>query len=252
MFLQPVENLRWFAGLRRGKCGRGLGMRSFGRGFSPIVLLLTLSACGTSAQREGARMQQQEAATNAVSSSCFQELRAKPEYAELLTRLYMSEDSLNFPLTYLTNPSRPAKKDLVDLFAFHAGLQACRKLLLDGQSKIHPLIVSTQVEGFTASDKLWAEFASGKIAWGEFNTRRKDVAVETQRQMLAASQAIGSQLTDSHRYEVAQRQRAAEALSRWAAQQQAIQVQQQAINAMNRSRTTNCTGSGNTISCQTD
>jgi hypothetical protein len=197
-------------------------------------------------------MQQQAAATQTVAASCFQELREKPEHAELLTKLYMSEDSLNFPLSYLTNASRPARKDLANLFAFHAGLQVCRKLLLDGQSKIHPLIVSTQVEGFTASDKLWTEFASGKTTWGEFNTRRKDVAVEAQRRMLAASQAIEGQLTDNHRYEVARRQRAAEALSQWAAQQQAINVQRQAVNAMNRSRTTNCTGFGNAISCQTD
>lgn len=80
-------------------------------------------------------MQQQAAATQTVASSCFQELREKPEYAELLTKLYMAEDSLNYPLAYLTNPARPAKKDLTSLFAFHAGLQACRKLLLDGSVK---------------------------------------------------------------------------------------------------------------------
>jgi len=189
-------------------------------------------------------MQQEVATTRQTSKTCFDEIREKPQYAELKRKLYYADDSVNVPLQYLTNPARPSKKDLGDVFALHADIQGCRKVLVDGQAKIHPLIVTTQVEGFTAADRIWTEFAAGKMSWGEFNTKRKDVAVDVQQRMVAASQRIDAQLTNNHRYEVEQRQRAAEAVSAWAAQQQAIA-------AMNRPRTTNCTGFGNSINCTT-
>jgi hypothetical protein len=62
---------------------------------------------------------------------------------------------------------------------------------------------------------------------------------------------IASGLEKSHSAELARRQAAATALSNWAYQQQILLQNQQAINAMNQPRMTNCQYIGAMLNCTT-
>jgi hypothetical protein len=65
--------------------------------------------------------------------------------------------------------------------------QDCRKIQLDGASNTHPLIVLTLVEGFAASDKIWAQLTAGRLTWGQFNERRQDILTQTREKMIQAN-----------------------------------------------------------------
>src|SRR5690349_12104272 len=47
-----------------------------------------------------------------------------------------------------------------------------------------PLAVAELVEQFSESDKLWAEVVSGKLSWGQFNQRRKDMISQSHKKMV--------------------------------------------------------------------
>jgi hypothetical protein len=149
----------------------------------------------------------------------------------------------------LTDETRPTKDEIKSIYALYGDVQTCRSLVLAGLSKAHPVLVLAITEGYSKSDQLWSEFAKGKMTWGQFNTGRKSIIEESRTRMVQTNMQIGSQLEGQHQAEVQQRQRAAEALSAWAAQQQAFALQQQAINAANRPRIINCNYVGSSTQC---
>jgi hypothetical protein len=81
-------------------------------------------------------------------------------------------------------------------------------------------------------------------------TERDALGVQLQTRLATVSAAINRDLNASHNTEVAQRQAAA-ALSNWAYQQQVLLQNQQAVNAANRPRTTNCQYVGAYLNCTT-
>jgi hypothetical protein len=111
------------------------------------------------------RMQQTAADTRQASSACYAELTARDEFAGLGSKLYLG-DNTQYPLSYLSDKSKPSKKELQTLFRLHAGMQPCRKIILDGASKMHPLILAAIVESYAESDKIWVEAATGKLTCG--------------------------------------------------------------------------------------
>ena len=119
----------------------------------------------------------------------------------------------------LTDTSRPTKEEIRLLYKVYGDAQECRKILLDGVAKTHPFVLLTFVGSFAESDKLWAEATGGKLAWGTFNQRRKDISTQTQTNMVQANMQIASQLQNQHQFEIDQRQRAAAAMEQWAYQQ---------------------------------
>lgn len=153
------------------------------------------------------------------------------------------------PLEMLTDPSKPTKDEIKDLYRLHNDVQQCRKVLLDGMAKYHPLAVMTFVEGFTEADKLSIEATTGKLSWGHINQRRKDQYVQLRARLTQVDQQIAAQLNNQHQFEVEQRQRAAAAFQQWAYQQQALAQQQQLINAATRPTITNCNYGGGIMTC---
>jgi hypothetical protein len=219
--------------------------------FVPFVLCATVAfllGCSTGAQREAARMQAVTAETVASGRACIQNVADKPEYAPIKSKTVLSPDP-QFPLQMLNDKTSPNKQEISLLYRVYGDFQDCRKIVLDGVSRAHPLMLLTVVEGYADSDKLWAQATGGGLTWGQFNEGRKNTATQTQEKLIQANMQIGSQLQNQHQSEMEQRQRAAAAFQQWAAQQQQIALQQQAIDAANRSRTINCTYSGNTAQC---
>jgi hypothetical protein len=219
--------------------------------FLPIVMAIPLVACGTGAQMESARMH--EAAANMLTSSkpCFEAISQNPEYQPLSAKVNLGFDT-TVPLRMLNDQSRPTKREIDLLYKVYDEVQQCRKIELEGVSKIHPLALSVYVETYAESDKLWAEATTGKLTWGQFNRGRQDIKVRAQQKTTQANAQVASQLQNQHQFEIEQRQRAAAAFQQWAYQQQALAVQQQAINAANRPRTINCNYYGSTATCNSN
>jgi hypothetical protein len=217
----------------------------------PFILYATVTVlvgCSTGAQREAGRMQAISTETAASGQACIQNVADKPEYASLKSKTVLSPDP-QFTLQMLNDKSSPNKQEISLLYRVYGDLQDCRKILLDGASKIHPLLLFTLVEGYADIDKLWAQTTGGGLTWGQFNESRKAYGTRFQQKFIQANMQIASQLQNQHQSEMDQRQRAAAAFRQWADQQQQMALQQQAIDAANRSRTINCTYSGNTAQC---
>jgi hypothetical protein len=102
-----------------------------------------------------------------------------------------------------------------------------------------------------------AEAAGGKLAWGIFNQRRKDVSTQADANLRQADTQIASQAESRNenqsQLDLEQRQRATAAMEQWAHQQQILANQQQAIFAGSQPRITtiscNYYGSGNMVTC---
>jgi hypothetical protein len=221
-----------------------------------ILVLYGVALVGcmeTGAQTELTRMKSELANANAGSKECLDDAYAKPEYSSIRAKSYFSTTDQNWPLPMLNDDSLPSKEQIKQLYAIYSDIQECRKVILDGASKTHPLLVMAWVQTFSDADKLWSEFTKGRIAWGgKFNEGRKNAVVESQARWMQAAAQINGQLQNQHQGEIEQRQRAAAAFSQWAAQQQALVIQQQAINAANRPRTINCNYIGNSATCNSN
>ena len=218
-----------------------------------VMCGITLVGCmETGAQTEVSRMKSELSNANAASKECLDSAFEKPQYSSIRAKSYFSTTNQSWPLPMLNDETLPSKEQIKQLYALYSDIQECRKIILDGASKTHPLLVMAWVQTFSESDRLWSEFTKGKTTWGKFNEARKNAAVEAQSRWMQAAAQINGQLQNQHQGEVEQRQRAAAAFSQWAAQQQALALQQQAINAANRPRTINCNYFGSTATCNSN
>jgi hypothetical protein len=173
--------------------------------------------------------------------ACLTQVYSKPEYGHLESKLYLStEPQPQFPLQYLTDPSKPTKADISDLYKLYDETQPCRKILLDGAAGVHTLLVAALVDYYSDDDQIWIDAAKGNLTWGNFNEGRRSAYSRFQQKYAQVNTQITSQLQGQHQFELEHRQRAAAAMQQWAAQQQQIALQQQTIAAANRPRVIHC------------
>lgn len=218
------------------------------------VLIIPIVGCSTAAQREEARMVTVITDSVASARTCLEAIADNPEYSSLKSKTIMDANARSVPLQMRNDKTFPTKQEILLIYNVHGEKQDCRKILLDGASKVHPVVLLTFIEGFAASDKLTAQLTGGQLTWGQYNEGLQDLLTQTQEKLIKASVLVGSQLQRQHQAELAQRQRAAEAamkaaLQQWSYQQQQIALQQQAIQAASRSRTINCRRFGDTLQC---
>jgi hypothetical protein len=209
--------------------------------FLGILGLLALTAC-TAAQMEAERIREASTTITSASRACFQNLESNPKYGQLKTKLYLSFDDTQYPLQYLTDKSRPTKKEITELQQLHADIQQCRRIAIDGSKTVHPLIAEALAESVAVSDKVWVEAASGQLTWGKFNESRQAATLQAKQKLAEANTRIGVQLQNQYQIEVEQQARATAMMQQWAYQQQYIQ-------AINAPRNINCTNFGITTSC---
>jgi hypothetical protein len=153
------------------------------------------------------------------------------------------------PLNLFETDTKPNKQEIATLYKVYGDLQECRKIVLAGASKMHPLILLAFVEGFANSDKLWAEATSGHLTWGKFNEERKNLMTQGQARIMQVEMQVSAQLQSQHQSEIEQRQRAAAAMQQWSYQQQVLANQRAAINAANQPRMINCNYFGTSATC---
>ena len=128
------------------------------------------------------------------------------------------------------------------ILVIYPRIQECQRTLLIGFLKSTPSFVPILASAYNRGEDDVLMLIQHKISWGEYNKRRRDRATEIQAELQSASQQIVSGLQHQHENELAQRERAAEALAQWA------QTQQQ-ISAMHRPVITNCNQAGGMVNC---
>src|SRR5215468_5049848 len=125
------------------------GVGFFRCGSMWAILAVCLSGCGTAAPVEPTQAQKaaapapQVARMAAAGESCAAKPYSKRRYAGLAKKMYLDTDlNRSMPVQYLTDEAKPTKAEIADLYRLHAEVQACRKVLLDAASKVHPLILT--------------------------------------------------------------------------------------------------------------
>jgi hypothetical protein len=191
-----------------------------------LLLALLASGCATGAQRQANYLAQTTVDTRSQANLCINEIYQRPEFAHLKTKMFLEPGNVtSAPLEYLSDKTRPSKSDIADVYKLHAALQPCRKAYIEGVGRVHPAYVTILVNSYSEADKLWVDFASGRVTWGEFNQRRADLGRQLAQQSNEVATMIASQLQNEHQFEMAQRQRAIESLQQWAYQQQVLENQ---------------------------
>jgi hypothetical protein len=206
----------------------------------------------TAAQHEQVRMQTEQNNSAVTQKECVDAVAANPMYAVIASKIHISSTDQNFPLETLNDTALPTREEIKKIYLIYGDIQQCRQITLDAATKTHPLLVLSYVQMFSALDRLWADFARGKMSWGKFNEGRKAIYEENKARLVQVSMQISGQLQNQHQSEIEQRQRAAQAFSQWVVPQQALAIQQQAVDAANRPRIINCNYFGNTASCSSN
>ena len=192
----------------------------------------------------------QAAAAPAAGETCTAKPYAKRRYARLAKRMYLDPDlNRSMPVEYLTDESKPTRTEIADLYRLHAEMQACRKILLDGASDVHPLILTALIESFSENDRVWAQAASGKLTWGQFNEARERLALQATVKMTEVEGQIDGRLQSREQFETQQRERATAAMQQWASQQQQLYQHQRMADVTSPPRTINCNYAGNAANC---
>ncbi len=188
-----------------------------------------------------ARLEQVAAEARAANRGCLEAALAKPDYAELRTKLYLSLEEAEIPSQYLTDPSFPTKKQIADLYKWHADLQGCRKVMLDRVAKWLPFVIANMVEMYAESDRLYTEAVSGRLPWGQFNEARKALA-DRNKARLAEDARAGANAQDKQQFAAEQRERAAAAMQQWT-------QRQQQLNKIRQTRMITCSYAGTVPTC---
>jgi hypothetical protein len=153
---------------------------------------------------------------------------------------------INPTLTQLADEDVPTDEEIQLVVAIHNEIAVCREQGIQDYMKILPGIIPIVVQGYYQGDLIILDLMQRKISWGDANKRRTVLMNEMRAKLQEAGAQLDRELAASHQAELAQRQRAWNALSQWAYQQQVLQQNQQLIN---RPVITNCSGAGSTIQC---
>jgi hypothetical protein len=212
----------------------------YSRSALSILMLGLLCGCPTAAQREFQTMRTGQHQAVAEFGACSTAIYNAPENAPIRAHIPLSLNDAT--LQQLSDPSYATPEEAQVIFSNHPKLQLCRKAFLNVLAQAEPAVVPVRIGSFNKADDLKIALAQRKIAWGEYVHRIRDLSAETQAALLAADARVVAGLQQEHAAEMAQRQRAAEALAAWA-------QTQQMINAANRPVITNCSGFGNMVNC---
>lgn len=215
------------------------------------ISVLCLSGCATGAQQQAAKMN--EAAKAAISDGTVARDRAAalPSYQVLKDKIPPLDGSPS-SMALQTNTSKPDAEEVAALLEFHRdGLSPWRAVALQDWAKVHPAYAAVAAETYAAADQQYARLVHRELSWGEYATFSAQRITAFRAAVTRIDQRIKAELGNAHAYEIQQRQAAAAAFSQWAYQQQVLQQNQQAINAANRPRMTNCQYVGTYLNCTT-
>ena len=141
------------------------------------------------------------------------------------------------------------EQEAKDLIEWSVLTNPCKKIGIEGLARIHPEYVVTLARLYSGDDTDTAKLINNEITIGDLNQGSINRVNQMTVEFSQINQNIKSQLNQEHRYELAQRQIAAQLLQTWAYQQQVLYNQQRLINNTMRPITTNCQYIGSTLHC---
>jgi hypothetical protein len=204
--------------------------------------LLLLVGCATQAQRQFQAIKTSNQKYAEELKTCVANVHNSLEYAPLRDHLPLNASDVT--LQQMSDNTFATPTEVQAIFATHPLLQACRKAVLSGLAQSEPSLVPILIASYKKGEDDLLALTQQKMTWGDYVRRARDRSTETQAALLAEDRSVVSGLQQEHQAEIAQRQRAAEALSAWA-------QTQQMINAANRPITTNCNAFGSMVNCVT-
>jgi uncharacterized membrane protein YcjF (UPF0283 family) len=202
--------------------------------------LLLLVGCATQAQRQFQTMKTSNQASLQQMKTCASDVYNSPEFVPL--RGHLPLNPLDVTLQQMSDSTFATPTEVQAIFAAHPHIQACRKALLSGFAQSEPSLVPILIASYNKSEDELLALTQRKVTWGDYVRGARDRATELQATLLAEDRSVVSGLNQEHQAEIAQRQRAAEALAAWA-------QTQEMINAANRPVITNCNAFGNNVNC---
>jgi hypothetical protein len=216
-----------------------------------VISTLFLSACATGAQQQATRMNEAMQATKADAIAARDRAATLPSYLALKDKIPPLDGSPP-SMVLQTDTSKPNAEEVAALLEFHRdGLSPWRAVVLQDFAKVHPAYAAVAAETYATADQQYARLVRREISWGDYATSAAQRNTAMRGALMRVDQQIKTELNNAHAYEIQQRQAAAAALSNWAYQQQVLLQNQQAINAANRPRTTNCQYVGAYLNCTT-
>jgi hypothetical protein len=211
-----------------------------GRPIALIACALLLAGCATAAQRQYQAIVAGNKAVADEAKTCTAAVYNSPEAAPL--RPHVPLDPREATLAQLSDTTFATGPEIAAIELLHPRLKACQKAILDGLANTTPGAAPVLAKAYSAADDDTILFIQRKLSWGDRVKRGRDRAIATQEALQAEGQRVVSGLQQEHEAEIAQRQRAAEALAQWA-------QTQELINAANRPVITSCNAFGNTVNC---
>lgn len=213
-----------------------------------LLLILAVGGCATAAEKEGNRMRGELQRTVAFAKPCFDALDARVEQGPLKDKMPPTGQN-TASLALLSDNTKPTAEQAQYLFALHAEMQQCRKLVLENIGAVHPSLVTLFADAYAAQDQRYVRLVNRQITWGENAQAATAAKADFQNRATVAVQRIDQQLANAHAYEVQQRQQAAQALMVWGMYQQQLELQRQAIAASTRPTMTTCNYVGRQLQC---
>jgi hypothetical protein len=187
-----------------------------------VAFALFVCGCATQAQRQFQAMTTNDKAASEKVAACAAAAYNSPEAAVL--RPHAPLKPFDATLQQMSDPSVISDQEIDALFVTHARVQECRKAYLADISLSTPSIVPIYTAFYNRGDDDLLALIRKQLTWGEFTKRRRDDATETQAAVQADARRIVEGLKQDNAAELAQRQRAAEAMAQWAQTQQMINV----------------------------
>jgi hypothetical protein len=234
--------------------GIGTGKATMqGRHIALIVCAFLLAGCATAAQRQYQSIVTENKALGEEAKTCTAAIYNSPEAAPL--RAHAPLDPREATLAQLSDTTFGTGAEIAAIELLHPRLKACQKEVLDGLASTTPGAVPILAKAFSAADDDTILFIQRKLSWGDRVKRGRDRALATQEALQAEGQRVVSGLEQQHEAEMAQRQRAADALAQWAQTQAILDAGPSRLPAgayqLPGPTFTNCTYGGGYANCVT-
>jgi len=205
-----------------------------------LAFVLLLGGCATQAQRQFQAIKSGNTANAAQLKECGTAVYNSADFAPL--RSHLPASVADATLQQLADASLASPEEVRAIYAIHPQMQQCRKTFLTNLAQTEPSLVPIFTTSFNKADDDLGAVTQRKLSWGDYLHRARDRSTQLQAQIQTEDRRVVGELKEEHNAEIAQRQRAAEALAAWA-------QTQELINAANRPVITNCSSFGNTVNC---
>jgi hypothetical protein len=207
---------------------------------SVLTICALLAGCATAAQRQYQAMVSNDRSAVQDLQACAAAVYNSPEFTPL--RRHVPYKATDATLEQLSDNSFASDEEVRIILAVHPELQSCRKQAFDRIAQSTPTLVPIMLGVVTKGEDSLIDLIPKKQSWGAHVRQVRDTTIEGSAELQAEARRIVAGLQQSHEAEIAERQRATEALAQWA-------QTQQVINAINRPVITNCNAFGSMVNC---